>query len=211
MIEVNACEVSTQGATLLQRVSFVVSEGQVLIVRGANGAGKSTLLACISGTLTPTHGQVTVGGLIASAADRRFRQVVASSLAPPPTAHDLTVSDHLHLVALSWHPNGRAAGEAVERVHDELGMDHLLGKFPGELSAGQGQVFSLACTLVRPSGVLVLDEPEHRLDGDRLANLAEVLHQRVKDGVTLVVATHSDELQGRLGGQVLHLETAGGT
>ena len=67
---------------------------------------------------------------------------------------------------------------------------HLARRFPHELSSGQAQAFALCLTLARPADVLLLDEPEQRLDEERIALLDEQLRQRVDGGTTLVVATH---------------------
>ena len=60
-----------------------------------------------------------------------------------------------------------------------------------ELSSGQSQLFALALAVVRPYDVLVLDEPEQRLDSDRLGVVGEVLQSEIQTGRTLVFATHS--------------------
>jgi ATPase subunit of ABC transporter with duplicated ATPase domains len=54
--------------------------------------------------------------------------------------------------------------------------------------------------------VLVLDEPEQRLDADRLGLVTAALQRRVAAGTALVLATHSDRLASELGGTVLTLE-----
>lgn len=209
MISVEACQVSSGATTLLRPVTFSMGSGEKLVVRGANGAGKSTLLACLAGTLSPSSGRVQVGGIEAAAGRREFRQLVAASLATPPFSPDLTVRDWLEMVALSWHSSKAAARQSVDVTCTDLGMDALLRQFPGELSAGQTQLCSLATTLVRPSRVLVLDEPEHRLDADRVGMLGTVLNRRAEDGCAIVVATHSDTLTETLDGPVMEL-TGGG-
>lgn len=205
MIFVEDCEVRSGEATLLRPVSFTVREGETLVVRGANGAGKSTLLSCLAGTLVPSGGQVLVDGLPADAGAPVFRRTLAACLGTPPMSTDLTIREHLELVALSWYPNSAEAATSVIQICDELGIEAIAQQYPGELSAGQNQLCSLAMTLIRPSRVLVLDEPEHRLDSERVAMLGSVLNRRANAGCALVVATHSEDLTQVLGGRKVEL------
>lgn len=208
MIVVEECEVKSGEATLLRPVSFEVPEGEKLLIRGANGAGKSTLLSCLAGILPPSGGRVLVNQIPANAGVREFRTLLAACLGTPPMSSDLTVREHLELVALSWYPSSADAVASVTQICGELGIEAIVQRFPGELSAGQAQLCSLATALVRPSRVLVLDEPEHRLDAERVAMLGSVLNRRARAGCALVVATHSEALTHTLGGRIVELEAS---
>jgi energy-coupling factor transporter ATP-binding protein EcfA2 len=101
----------------------------------------------------------------------------------------LTLAEHLSLVGYSWGldgPEARGMG-----LLERFGIGHLAGRFPHELSSGQTQLFTLALTLARPAEVLVLDEPEQRLDPDRLGAVAGLLRELAAAGSTLILATHS--------------------
>lgn len=86
-----------------------------------------------------------------------------------------------------------------------LGIGDLAQRFPHELSSGQGQLFRLALTLFRPSDLLILDEPEQRLDTDKRVLVGDLLAARRDAGTTLVVATHDPPLTERLADEVLDL------
>ena len=76
---------------------------------------------------------------------------------------DLTVREHLQLVAVA-HGAGRDGDELVDRALLECRLADHAGALPGSLSSGQRQALYLAAVLVRPRRLMVLDEPEQRLD-----------------------------------------------
>lgn len=183
--------VHLDGTDLLAPVTLGVEAGQALAVRGPNGSGKTTLLRTVAGLTAPTVGTVLVGGLPPDDRDVRFRSRLAALVGPPPLAGNLTLLEHLALVGASW---GASVPSATGRGRDllaALGAERLAARFPHELSSGQGQLFALALTLVRPFDVLLLDEPEQRLDPDRLEAVARLVRTRVDAGAALLVASHS--------------------
>jgi len=75
-----------------------------------------------------------------------------------------------------------------------LGISDLRNRFVNELSSGQTQLLSLATALVRPFDVLILDEPEQRLDATRRALVASVIRTEIDRGATVVIASHSTDM-----------------
>lgn len=206
MIVVDEVSVTAGGTTLLAPVSVVADRGEALVVRGRNGSGKSTLLRVLAGVRKPSHGEVRIGGEAVAERDRGFRRRVAAMIGLPPMAPDLTVSDHVLLVAASWLDGQDAAAERAGGVIAELGLGALGQRFPHELSSGQTQLLGIALVLARPFDVLILDEPEQRLDPEHVETVIRVLRARREDGVTLVVATHSPALAAGLAGRTLTLD-----
>lgn len=196
------------GIPALPPVSFSLSQGQCLAVTGTNGSGKTTLLRVLAGLQRPTGGAATVQGRRCDERDHAFRRELAAQIGPPPVARDLTLDEHLRLVARTWVTQPSNAPGRVTGIVQELGLSHLMSRFPHQLSSGQAQLFALALTLVRPSSVLVLDEPEHRLDVDRISMVIETLRSRISAGTTVVLATHDPRISSELSDQTLHLRVA---
>jgi ABC-type sulfate/molybdate transport systems ATPase subunit len=86
-----------------------------------------------------------------------------------------------------------------------LEIGHLAKRFPHELSSGQQQLFQLALVLFRPATVLLLDEPEQRLDTHKRDLLTGVLAARKDAGDTLVIACHDPVMTDELADAVLDL------
>ena len=175
---------------LLAPTSLVVEPGTCTVIRGPNGAGKTTLLRLVAGLMEPTSGEVSIDGVAADERKRATRERVAALIGPPAAYRDLTLLDHLTLIDATW---GRDADTCEERVADGLaafGIEMLAERFPHELSSGQGQLFRLALTWFRPAALLVLDEPEQRLDTERRLLIARLVRERRDAGTTVVMACH---------------------
>lgn len=208
MIELKDVTVSVGHAVLLAPVSASISPGDALVIRGRNGTGKSTLLKVLTGITSPTSGSALIGGDLVTSRDRRMSREVAAMIGLPPMAPDLTIADHVLLVATTWFDDPKAADGLAHDIVDELELAHLAARFPHELSSGQTQLFALALVLARPFDMLILDEPEQRLDPEHVDTVIRVLSTRRDRGVTLVIATHSERLAEAIADHTLWLGEA---
>ena len=209
-IEASKLTLSIDDVALLVPTSIRLAAGEALAVTGSNGSGKTTLLRILAGLARPTSGAARIHGAPVDERSPAFRRVVSGSIGRPPVARDLTLEEHLALVAASW---GSSVQEARERAAAELErwqLTALRRRFPHELSSGQSQLFALALAVVRPYEVLVLDEPEQRLDPDRLGIVIEVLREEIAAGRTVVFATHSVVLRQAIASRILRLGGDGG-
>lgn len=211
LVSARDLSVSVDSHPLLTPVSFDVERGEALAVLGSNGSGKTTLLRLIGGRLQPTSGSITVGGIAPDEKSPAFRRMVAALLGNPPSARNLTLREHLSLVAVSWDADVESALRQSDELLDRFGIAQLASRYPHELSSGQAQLFALALTLSRSFDVLLLDEPEQRLDVDRLHLVGEIVRSLVAKGKTVVLASHSPALVDRVADRRLHVrETARG-
>lgn len=194
--------------TLLAPVSLAADPGDCVVLRGPNGSGKTTLLRLLAGLLEPTTGSVTIGGRVADERDRSVRAAVAALIGTPTTYRDLTLIDHLVLIHSTWGGDPAIAEEHGDRMLTQLGIGHLDDRFPNELSSGQEQLFRLALTFGRPATVLLLDEPEQRLDPERREAVAAMVRARAEGGATVVMASHDPDLSASLATRVVDLAAA---
>ncbi|MEU7734086.1 ATP-binding cassette domain-containing protein [Streptomyces griseus] len=188
--------------TLLEPTSFAVMPGEVWCLTGGNGSGKTTLLRAFLGSRSLTGGSCSVRGEPADMAKPRHRRLMASLVDAIPFARDMTLREQVTLVAASWYGNCATTAEAAEEVVERLGLSSLGERFPHQVSSGQLQLFSLALTLVRPADVVLLDEPERHLDGDRVELVADLLTERAAEGTAFLVATHEPALVEARDGRV---------
>jgi ABC-2 type transport system ATP-binding protein len=174
-------------------VDLDVAAGRCAAVMGVNGSGKSTLLRIAAGRDVPTAGQARYAGRVLSQDDLVVRTeiaVVGGMASPYP---DLTVSEHLQLVAVA-HGAGGEVAELVDRALSECRLSDHADVLPASLSSGQQQALMLAAVLVRPRRLIVLDEPEQHLDPAARRWLAGLLLAEKQAGAALLVATHHTEL-----------------
>ena len=184
---------SIDGAHLVRPTSVAVAAGRCTVLRGENGSGKTTLLRMLAGTTAPSTGTVTLEGRTVDERDPVCRSSIAALLGAPTSYRDLTLVDHLVLVDATWG-RGDGSEERAEAMLQTLEIGHLEDRFPHELSSGQQQLFHLALTLARPARVLLLDEPEQRLDTHKRDLLGRLLGERKAAGTALVIASHDPQL-----------------
>ncbi|QOD09941.1 ATP-binding cassette domain-containing protein [Rathayibacter toxicus] len=119
---------------------------------------------------------------------------MASLIGVPSFYPDLTVREQLRLVGATWRMGRVELEQRVDAVLEEFAITDLARRFAHELSSGQTQMFSLAATFLRPFRVLLLDEPEQRLDPDRKAQLARAMTRVSEVGAAVVFASHDSWL-----------------
>lgn len=190
---------------LLSPTSLQAQSGEVVALRGGNGSGKTTLLRVLAGILPPSSGRVAIAGEPVDLEDTAFRRRVASLIGLPPLARNLTLAEHIRLVGLSWGQSADSVEIITEELMFSLGISTLISRFPHELSSGQTQLFALALTLARPSEVLILDEPEQRLDSGRMVRVRDSIRNFVGQGRAVVMATHNQWLADELSSQSVTL------
>jgi ABC-2 type transport system ATP-binding protein len=177
---------------VLNDVTVSVRAGQVCAVTGPNGAGKTTLLRCVAGTIKPDAGQILLLGAAVDEADPGTRAAVASVLDDIDFFPDLSVYEHLELLAYA-HATPDPT-EVVEEVLTALSLEPARDQLPLTLSSGQRRRLALASCFVRPRRLLVLDEPEQRLDTLGKEWLTDKLRREKADGVAVIMASHDPDL-----------------
>jgi ABC-2 type transport system ATP-binding protein len=180
------------GAPVCAPVSFTLAPGKAVALVGANGSGKSTVLRAVIGLLDPVSGSLQVLGGPVDERDVGFRRQVASVLDDDAYFPALTVSEHLYLTARGHGVRG--ADDVVEELLAEFGLTDHARSLPVSLSSGQRRRLLLAAGFVRPRSLLVLDEPEQRLDKAMRDRLAARLVEEKRAGGSVLLATHDAEL-----------------
>ncbi len=176
--------------TVLEGVSFSLQAGQIMVVTGPNGAGKTTLLRCIVGADRPDAGEVRFRGRAFEETDPEIRAGVAVALDDMGFFPDLSVREHLELLSFAHGVDGGS----VPEVLTELGLDSAGDQLPATLSSGQRRRLALASCFVRPRRLMVLDEPEQRLDVRGRSWLAERLLREKAAGTSVLMASHDPDL-----------------
>lgn len=201
--------VALEDVTLLAAIDVVAAPGSCTVLRGPNGAGKTTLLRALTGRILPTTGTVTLDGRPVDERDPVVRARVAALLGVPTTYRDLTLIDHLTLIDATWGRDRATTEERTANALEALTIADLADRFPHELSSGQTQLFRLCMTMFRPADVLILDEPEQRLDTERRQLVGELVAARRDAGETVVIACHDPQLIDRLADTVVDIQPGG--
>ena len=173
-------------------VDLRLDPGRALAVVGPNGSGKSTLLRTLVGLLEPLDGTVAFADAPVDERSAAFRRDVAAVLDDDAFFVSLTGREHLLLTARG---HGVAAAEGVVDAEVEaFGLGERADALPSELSSGQRRRLALAAAFVRPARLLVLDEPERRLDAGMRARLAARRAALRAAGPAVLLASHDADV-----------------
>ena len=190
--------------TIVDGFSLTVRAGEAVALTGRNGAGKSTVLRCLVGADRADDGTVTVNDIKMSETNPEIRRQVATVIDDLDFFPDLSVVEHLDLLA-------RAHGiaepdELVDEVLEEVQLVPQASQLPSTLSSGQRRRLALATAFVRPRSLLVLDEPEQRLDVEGIEWLGQRLRADMNEGLAIVMASHEPSLLTAIGAREVRLE-----
>jgi ABC-2 type transport system ATP-binding protein len=186
---------------VLDDVSFEVAAGGAVALVGPNGSGKTTLLRCVVGADKPDDGEVLLDGMPLDETKPETRAALACVLDDVEFFPDLSVLEHLDLLAKA---HGVAPdADRVAEVLEELDLTGAADQLPATLSSGQTRRLALASCLVRPRRLLVLDEPEQRLDVAGRRWLAQRLKAERAAGVAVLLASHDEDLVAAVTEEVL--------
>lgn len=207
-VEVDGLCVAYGSAPVLVDVDLTVPAGTGVCVTGENGIGKSTLLRCVAGLQTPDDGEIRVlGG--APGAGPGFWRAVVSTVEPPTWYSGLTAREHAELVCRAHGQDPAAAG--IDEALDRFGLSAHRDAIPPAMSSGQKQRLTLALALLRPSSLLILDEPEQRLDSPGRALVADLLAEYLKSGGSILMASHDDRFAENSTAVVTTMDSLGRT
>jgi len=156
-----------------------VGDGEFFVILGPSGAGKTTTLKSIAGLIDVDHGSVRIGGVDMTLVEP-YQRNVAMAFESYALYPQKTVAENLASPLKSGRTGRYSAAQQRERIDQvtrTLGIDHLQGRFPRELSNGQRQRTALGRVLVRPADVYLLDEPLSHLDAKLRAEMRVELKQ----------------------------------
>ena len=190
-------------APVVDGLDLDVEEGRATVLVGPNGSGKSTALRCITGADEPTSGTVELDGRPLDERDPRVRRALAVVMDDLDFFPDLSVVEHLDLLAKA-HRVPDAQG-LVDEVLEDVGLMPQSGQLPGTLSSGQRRRLALASAFVRPRRLLVLDEPEARLDTQGVEWLGQRLLAEKEAGLAVLLVSHHPALVEQVADTVVRL------
>jgi putative ABC transport system ATP-binding protein len=181
----------------LNEVSLAIEQGEIISIIGASGSGKSTLLNVLGCLDRPTSGRYMLEGVDVSRLDdnrlaelrnKKFGFVFQDfNLLSRATALS---NVELPLIYSGGRYKHLKAMESLERV----GLGGRAKHKPTELSGGEQQRVAIARALVNNPSLILADEPTGNLDSVSSEEIIAIFHQLHKDGITVVIVTHEQEI-----------------
>lgn len=176
--------------TGFNRLTLDAEPGTTIAVVGENGAGKTTLLRALLGLTPRAHAELRLGDTDITALPPHRRQVAWVPQDGALFPHLTALANTAYGLRARGAPRARARREAQAWL-DRLGVGHLAGRRPAQLSGGQAQRVALARALAARPRLLLLDEPLAALDQTTRARVRHTLRTHLAGfgGVCLIV-TH---------------------
>ena len=176
----------------LKNISFSVEQGEYIVILGMSGVGKTVLLEMLAGILHSDKGRLILENkdITREKIQRRPFGLVYQDQALFP---HLSVDRNLAYGLRSQKKPASEITTCVRHIAQELGIDHLLHRFPSTLSGGEAQRVALGRALVTQPRILLLDEPLSALDTQARFTLRRLLKKIHRQGQTIIHVTHDYE------------------
>lgn len=181
----------------LKSVTFTISAGEFVAIRGTSGSGKSTLLNILGCLDRPTSGSYRLGGEdVARHSDQQLSRIrnskigfvfQAFNLLPRTTALE---NVEIPMVYRDGHVERPKAIAALDRV----GLAGRARHYSTELSGGEQQRVAIARALINDPVLVLADEPTGNLDRKAGQEIMHLLRELHLDGRTILLVTHDDEV-----------------
>jgi putative ABC transport system ATP-binding protein len=196
---VDVCKTYPGGVEALRSVNLRIEAGESMAIVGPSGSGKSTLLQVLGCLDRATSGRVVLSDHdVSTLGDRKLSEIRGSMIGFVfQQFHLVETMSALDNVALPLVYQGvsrtsrrRRAIECLERV----GLGNRAAHRPSRLSGGERQRAAIARALVTEPAMLLADEPTGNLDRRTGAEIVDLFHSLHRDGSTIVVITHDQQL-----------------
>jgi tungstate transport system ATP-binding protein len=189
---------ATAGKLLINRIGFSLPRGGITALLGPNGAGKSLTLRLCHGLIAPTAG--TIRWTHAPPGARKRHAMVFQR---PVLLRRSVHSNIVHALKAAGFADGRRRADATLA---RFGMSGLADRPARLLSGGEQQRLAIARAWSLEPELLFMDEPSAQLDPGATRQIEQIIADLVKDGVTIVLATHDLGQARRLASRVLFLD-----
>ncbi len=194
----------------LDDVDIKISRDEFVFLVGASGSGKSTFLRLVIREERPTKGRIHVLGRdlskISSWRVPQLRQEIGFVFQDFRLLENKTVMEN---VALASQVIGKPRHYILSAVPEALDLVGLAGKerrLPHELSGGEQQRVAIARAMVNRPKLLLADEPTGNLDPSTSVGIMRLLDRINRQGTTVVMATHDDEIVDQMRKRVIELK-----
>ena len=202
-----------KGILALNKVSFTLDQGKVLVVMGPSGSGKSTLIRTINGLETFDKGELNVLGIkIRADSDERkiqkIRRRVGMVFQQFNLFPHLSILENITLAPIQVQKrNKKEAEEYGMNLLCQMGIESHAKKYPGQLSGGEQQRVAIARSLALKPELLLFDEPTSALDPERINEVLDAMRRLADQGMTMIVVTHEIKFAKEVSDQVLFIDS----
>lgn len=186
----------SQQVQALSNVTFSVEQKEFVAIMGESGSGKTTLLNIMAALDKPTSGKVCLKGRdLSQIKDKEMaafrRQNLGFVFQDFNLLDTFSLEDNIYLPLVLAGKKYAEMNSRLQPVAKQLGITHLLKKYPYEVSGGQKQRAAVARALITKPQIIYADEPTGALDSRAADDLMKLFTEINREGQTILMVTHS--------------------
>jgi len=187
----------------VRELALSVSDGELFTLLGPNGAGKTTTVKMITGLIKPTKGRIVINGIDIQEFPEKAKEMIAYIPDQPFLYPELTGREFIIFVSRLYGMEQNDIKEGIERLIEEFRIGDWIDHPASLYSHGMRQKVIFIQALIHNPKVIVIDEPMVGLDPISAKIVKRMLRERVGNGVTVFMSTHSldvaEEISDRVG------------
>jgi ABC-2 type transport system ATP-binding protein len=174
----------------IDSVTLGIAEGHIFGLLGPNGAGKTTMIRILCGLLTPTEGEITIGGYSLKNELARIRMIIGVVPQEIALYQTLTARENLSIYG---GISGLRGDQLKKRIDEQLhifGLEKSRNVQVGRFSGGMKRRLNLIVGLMHAPQILFLDEPTVGVDVQSKNVIIESLFDINRAGTTIIYTSH---------------------
>jgi lipopolysaccharide export system ATP-binding protein len=181
------------GRAVVNKVSYVVNQGEIVGLLGRNGAGKTTSFRMTIGMITPDEGEVIFDGVDVTrmAMFKRARRGMGYLSQEPSIFQRLTVRQNLLAILETMHLSRRERRERCEALLTQFGLKKVEHQLARTLSGGERRKLEIARALVTNPTMILLDEPFSGVDPIAVQELQHEIRGLKDRGISILLTDHN--------------------
>ncbi|HEY7010102.1 MAG TPA: ATP-binding cassette domain-containing protein [Jatrophihabitantaceae bacterium] len=179
----------------LDNVDKEFPRGALTVIAGPSGSGKSSLLRILACVERPDSGSIEIGGQsvanVTARYRRRLRRYTISYIFQDPVDNLIEYLNAAEQVRMAARLRGQRVTDAeIDAIFADLNLAHRRDHGPHQLSGGEQQRVSIACSMVGDPAVVVADEPTAELDSAAAVHVLDGVRVSCERGAAFVIASH---------------------
>jgi cell division transport system ATP-binding protein len=191
-------------------VSFSVQKGEFIFLTGASGAGKTTLLKLIFKEEQPSRGQILIDSLNINLIPHKLlyqlRRSIGIVFQDFRLLENRTVYENVAIPLVVRGEKRSIIDKKVMNALSMVGLTHRRNYVPTHISGGEQQRVAIARAIVGNPKIILADEPTGNLDTELSIEIFRILERINANGITVLIATHDNNLLDLFPKRVLKLE-----
>ena len=197
MIKINNLSKKYNDNQIFKNFNCEINEKEMVAIKGMSGSGKTTLLNIIGLLDNDYKGNIIISGVDVSNLNRKkreqfIRENISYLFQNYALIDDESIKDNLMLALEYVKMNKTEKKDLIKKTLKKVGIEKDINEKIYSLSGGEQQRVSLARTLLKPSKLILADEPTGNLDESNRNDIIKILLEMQKKGKTIIIVTHDN-------------------